>query len=343
MFDKLIYNNWELHKDATQLEISYRFFIQLIEVLDVKLLLQYDDAGNENKIDDEDLIHKWQEKRINELFNDFKKISSISFSNNKWYNNDNIFIRTLFWLSQILRSFKRINYKAQQLDTYYEPLLFKLAIKFLSIENFEHWMIDMTSGILNSKKISDSDISFNINWKIVLNDNVKNTVWFLENLSLAFNDISSWYKQVNTNNDIVNNILNHWIIYVLTDFYLKYIYDQNDKKQIAFQNLYDVVLFLISKMVKEQTFAVVGFKSIAFFINQLLRFNLIDNNDRIIQNFSNILEIAASSKNKMFLEQIMFEGKEANEFKQLIKKPKQERTQTLISELENDKNRNYNY
>ncbi len=341
MFDKLIYNNWELHKDATQLEISYRFFVQLIEVLDVKLLLQYDNVGNEIKIDDKNLIHKWQEKRINKLFSDFNTISSISFIEDKWHNNDDIFISTFFRLSQILRSFKKINYKAQQLDTYYEPLLFKLATKFLSVENFEYWMINMTSGILNHKKQANTHIPFNVNWKIVLNDKAKNTVWFLENLTLAFNDITSWHNQTSANSDILNNILNHWIIYVLTDFYLKYIYDQNDKNKIAFQELYDVVLSLINKMVQDHTFAVIGFKSIAFFINQLLRFNIINKDDQIIKNFSGILEITTSNKNKMYLEEIMFEGKEAKEFKKLIKPTNPEQTKPLINELDNKDNKRF--
>ncbi len=317
MYNKQIYDLWELHQDATQLEINYKYFVKIIEILNVKSLLQCSSNGDEIEINDKNIIHQWQEKKLLESSEQFSKLSELDFPNNVWFSNSkDIFISSLFKAGFILNMLKVTNYKAQQSEAYYEPTLFKIASEILSIEHFEEWITSLTNTILYAEEIIDKKIISK--WDICLNKRGNNTFWYLENLFLSFNDIYTWYQKnmsvlednpnIEFKKDIIVNSINHWIIYSLVDFYVKYIFDQNfyEDKKISFQKVHDVVLGQINKMIKDKTFAMISFKSIAKFLNVLLTGSKIKSDDRTIDSFIKIISITSSEKNKQNLLSILF-------------------------------------
>ena len=332
MYNKQIYDSWELHQDATQLEVNYKYFVKIIETLNVSSLLQYTSSGQEIKINDEIIIRQWQEKKLTELEKEFSEISQLDFPNNVWYNNRDIFMSSFFRAGFILNMIKVTNYKAQQSEVYYEPYLFRIASKNLSILNFEEWITSLTNTILIAEEVNNENVE--INWEINTDNKVKNSFWFLENLCLSFDDIYKWYKEqeqkieedesITYQKDSLQNSLNHWIIFCLVDFYLKYVYDQNQQNKVSFQKVYDVVLGEINRMIKEMTFAITAFKSIAIFLNKLLKSYAIRENDKTIESFLHMVEITCSKKNQEKINELIFD----NNSNMLLK----EKTKNLLEE-----------
>ena len=346
MYNKEIYQDWELHPDATQLEIKYKFFVKFIDVLNVKSLIHKGDSAIQNQFSNKDVIRKWQNFKLSKILNQFNEISDYRFPENEWFQSENIFHKSVFMLGDILNSLKVTNYKANELEIYYEPVMFKLAQKNLNINELEEW-VSMLSTRVKSYN-TNSKIKFDLAITIDKN-NVNNIMWFIENLCLCFKDISSWYqnqfaiKDVPPNEkNIIINVMNHMIVYALSDFYIK-LHSVYEKR--SFHETYEVVLSKISNLLNDGRFAINAYKEISIFLSKILADGYISHNDSIIKNFMSIINVSCSDTNKEKFEDAIFKllnNKEEYKkivsknlaHKELIEKQKQELSNQRIENSE---------
>ncbi len=299
MFHKDIYQEWELHQDATQLEIKYKFFVKFVDILNVKSLIKNESNNFQQQITDSSVIKNWQTYQLEKVADEFIKISSYKFPETKWFGDTDIFVRSIFMLSDILLTLKTTNYKANELEIYYEPVMFKLAQKILKPEILNEWVSILSERVFNAK----TAIAEPINFEITINEkNINNIMWIVENLCLSFKDITNWYTRLFTVKDVQQaekaiyvNIMNHMIVYSLSDFYIKLNSFGDSKK--TFSDLYEWVLANIADMIKSGKFAIQSFKTIAIFLSKVLLDGYISKNDDIILNFLSIVKISSSKSN----------------------------------------------
>ncbi len=299
MFNKGIYQEWELHQDATQLEIKYKFFVKFVDILNVRSLIKNESNNFQQQITDSSVIKNWQTYQLEKVANEFITISSYKFPETKWFTHNDIFVRSIFMLSDILLTLKTTNYKANELEIYYEPVMFKLAQKILKPEILNEWVSILSERVFSAK----TTITEPMNFEITLNEkNINNIMWIVENLCLSFKDITNWYTRLFTVKDVPQgekaiyvNIMNHMIVYSLSDFYIKLNSFGDNKK--TFSDLYEWVLANIAELIKSGKFAIKSFKSIAIFLSKVLLDEYISKNDDIILNFLSIVKVSSSKPN----------------------------------------------
>ncbi len=300
MFHKDIYQEWELHQDATQLEIKYKFFVKFADILNVKSLIKNESSNFQQQITDSSVIRNWQTYQLEKVAKEFVTISSYKFPDTKWFNDSDIFVKSIFMLSNILLTLKTTNYKANELEIYYEPVMFKLAQKNLKPDILNEWVSILSERVFNAKTNIEEPISLDIT---INEKNINNVMWILENLCLSFKDIVTWYKRLFTVKDVPQdekaiyvNIMNHMIVYSLSDFYVKLnSFSDNNKK--TFSDLYEWVLASIADMIRSGKFAIQSFKSIAIFLSKVLLDGYIQKNDDIVVNFLSMVKISSSKAN----------------------------------------------
>lgn len=309
MLKENIYKEWELHPDATQLEIKYKFFIKFIDILSIKSLVKNDyNHGYSGQINNPTIIRKWQEKELKRISDQFDFISNYSFPDNPWFSHSSIFYSSLFKIGDILNTLKVTNYKSNQLEIYYEPRMFQIAQKLLPINVLEEWVSMLTDRLFTVKNVKEIDKKLSL--KIKIDEfSINNVVWFLENLCLTLKEIYTWYINQFVIKDVppeekqvIVNIMNHMIVYALTDFYVKL---QCLYFKTSFHEIYEWVLSEISKSLEEGKFALEAYKNITLFISRLITDGYIDHNDTIVKNFLSIIKISCSPKNQdMFIQAI---------------------------------------
>ncbi len=320
MFNKEIYQEWELHQDATQLEIKYKFFVKFVDILNVKSLIKNESANFQQQITDSSVIRNWQSYQLEKVANEFIAISSYKFPNSKWFNEADIFTRSIFMLADILLTLKTTNYKANELEIYYEPVMFKLAQKILKPDTLNEWVSLLSERVFNAKTSIEEPISLDI---IINEKNINNVMWFLDNLCLSFKDISNWYKRLFTIKDVQQeekaiyiNIMNHMIVYSLCDFYVKL--NSFGEVKRTFSDLYEWVLSNVANMIKSGKFAIQSFKTIAIFLSKVILDGYIAKNDETVLNFLSIVQISSSKSNYDKISEIIFgpiNAKEAEELR----------------------------
>lgn len=309
MFDREIYQEWELHQDATQLEIKYKFFVRTVDIISIKALIK-NVNGVQEQITIPQLIKEWQNKQLTKIVQQFFKIlPQYDFEKIEGFQSLSIFPKALFILGDILNQLKQTNYKANELEVYYEPRMFQVVQSKLPLKLLEQW-IEQMSNRISAIVIQEpfKKLSFEIK---VNQENIDNVVWILENLCLSFKDITNWYNKQFAIRDlppqeknIIINIMNHLIVYVLTDFYVKlyFIYARNKN----FNEVYNLVLTNIKSLLSQGKFAICALREISKFLNHLVSNELIKQNDSIVQNFLDILKIACSKTNAIYFQEIIF-------------------------------------
>lgn len=310
MYIKNIYDEWKLHHDATQLEINYNFLVKFIDILDVDVLLK---TANELVINvqDKDVIREWKIFQINKLLEQFKEISNYDFKDIKWLNHSKIFIKSIFIAGYILNSLKNTNYKASELNSLYEPKLFTYAEKYLDLEILEEWISMLSKRIFEQNNANFNSIR-TFDWSLSTDSkSLRNVTWYIENLLINFNDIAKWFKKVNADGKVLKNqksclinIMNHMIVYCLTDFYAKYYTEITNDKYLK---IYQDILNEIAIDVNNHTFAIISFKQISSFLNFLLNKKSIENNDVMIVHYLDFISICCSEKNISILKEILFQ------------------------------------
>lgn len=300
MYIKAIYDEWDLHPDATQLEIKYRFITNFIDILDTKTLGKIDYNQQPILITELAMVEKWKSYKVQKILKQFKDISC----NNDIHHGILSLIQScheaFFLAGQILNELKVTNYKASSLEVYYEPKLLLLAKKYLEIENYEKWVCSLSDRIFTiDETILKSYIGRRFDWIIETDHNhLKNTFWFLENCMLFFRDITSWYYELMQTSQLSReraiNIVNHLLIYGLTDFYAKY---YTEVKQDSFQHVYRNLLIEIAVDVNAQVFALTVFTEIAMFLHTLIKERKILATDAIINNYLGMIKICCSQRN----------------------------------------------
>lgn len=313
MYIKIIYDNWQLHPDATQLEINYRFLTLFVDIADTKRLTTT--SASTEVLQDAQLINDWKQWKFEQVYKDFRQISTTEWPDSTLFNHENYLIRCLFILAFILNALKTTNYKASELEVYYEPRLFAVACEHLSLEILEEWVSVLYLRLSN---LNDSQpaVPFNCvcDWKInYVPKHFKNTVWFLDNLGLTFKTIFTWFetqiphlKNDQTKTGVIN-IMNHFIVYALTDFYLKYYIEMNNA---SFQkNYYNHILLKIRDAINDHSFAFLSYQAIASFLGLLLSNELLTEHDDLIANFIKLSNISSSLKNREKFHELMFDTK----------------------------------
>lgn len=315
MYIKQIYDEWDLHPDATQLEIKYRFITSFIDILDTKTLTKTDISRQTIKVNDQTVIEKWKSYKVQKILKQFKDISSLNDNQHQVLPKNESRLEAFFYAGQILNELKVTNYKASSLEVYYEPRLLMLAKIYLQIEDYEKWVCSLSDRIFSiNEEALKSYIGRKFNWVIETDLNhLRNNFWFLENCALFFKDITSWfYALIQTNQltkDRAINIVNHLLIYGLTDFYAKYYTEVN---QDSFQHVYRNLLIEIALDVNAQSFALTVFTEIAMFLHALIRARRILGTDPVIKNYLGIIKICCSQKNYDKFNNLIFDNEPVN-------------------------------
>lgn len=313
MYIENIYEEWKLHHDATQLEINYNFLVKFIDILDVDVLLKRADEIVV-KVQDKEVIREWKIFQINKLLEQYKEISNYDFNGIKSLNHSKIFIKSIFIAGYILNTLKNTNYKASELNSLYEPKLFTYAEKYLNFEILEEWISMLSKRIFeqNINNLNNTNLS-NLrafNWSIsTASKSLKNVTWYIENLLINFNDITIWINKVKIDDKVfkaqksrIINIMNHMIVYCLTDFYAKYYTEITNDKYLK---VYQDTLNKIAIDVHNHTFAIISFKQISSFLNFLLNKKIINTDDVMVTNFLNFINICCSENNIRLLKTIL--------------------------------------
>lgn len=308
MYIKNIYDEWKLHNDATQLEINYNFLVKFIDILDVEVLCT---TKNEENIyvDSKETVRKWKMFQMTKLLSQFTEISNCVFDEVKWFNDSRIFVKSIFIVGFILNSLKNTNYKASELNSLYEPKLFLYAEEYLDLEVLEEWISMLSKRIFSHTKIDATNVRV-FDWTLTTDRKYFiNTTWYLENLLMNFNDITTWFNKLNENKKLfankkpcIINIVNHMIVYSLTDFYAKYYTEVTGDKYLK---IYQQILNQIAIDINNYTFAINSFKQISSFLNLLLNKKIIMSNDVMIRYFTNFIGICCSEKNVVILKEIL--------------------------------------
>lgn len=310
MYNKEIYQEWEMHQDATQLEIKYKFLVKVIDILSIKSLIE-NHNNRVKEITDNKIIKKWQNYALEKTIENFYVIINDAVEFQESVSDDyTIFEKAIFLIGIIINELKKTNYKANEIEIYYEPRMFMVAEKNLKMEMLERWIISISSRVydanINFASQDPMDLSIRMN-----EQNISNIMWFVENLCLSFKDISTWYNNLfsisdinSINKSVAMNIMNHMIVYSLCDFYVKLKF-YNAKHQ-SFSDVYNNVLANVKKMLKEGKFAINAYKSISNFIAKILADHYIKSDDPIVENFLKIINISCSYNNKKYFEEEIF-------------------------------------
>lgn len=302
MYNKEIYDEWKLHSDATQNEISFKFISKTINFLTIKKLI------NEEKehIIDPILLSRWKKAKIFSIIEQYNIISKdqVVIIDELEFLREIIFI-----IGKIILIFRRNNYKINDLEQKIEPKIFNLISKNLTLDEMIQYYTIICEDILKTNNPELLDDKIQLSFKIEDSINIRNTVWNLENLCLTFFDIVKWYSEQQINPDNVakyKTSLNMVLIYHLTNFYIKYINDLN-QNIISYTRLYQSILSFINKWILDKKFVLVSFKSIALFLNLLIEKYSFEKSDKIISNFLDVLKIYCSEDNYTKLKAIILE------------------------------------
>lgn len=302
MYNKEIYDEWKLHSDATQNEISFKFISKTINFLTIKKLI------NEEKehIIDPILLSRWKKAKIFSIIEQYNIISKdqVVIIDELEFLREIIFI-----IGKIILIFRRNNYKINDLEQKIEPKIFNLISKNLTLDEMIQYYTIICEDILKTNNPELLDDKIQLSFKIEDSINIRNTVWNLENLCLTFFDIVKWYSEQQINPDNVakyKTSLNMVLIYHLTNFYIKYINDLN-QNIISYTRLYQSILSFINKWILDKKFVLVSFKSIALFLNLLIEKYSFEKSDKIISNFLDVLKIYCSEDNYIKLKAIILE------------------------------------
>lgn len=302
MYNKEIYDEWKLHSDATQNEISFKFISKTINFLTIKKLI------NEEKehIIDPILLSRWKKAKIFSIIEQYNIISKdqVVIIDELEFLREIIFI-----IGKIILIFRRNNYKINDLEQKIEPKIFNLISKNLTLDEMIQYYTIICEDILKTNNPELLDDKIQLSFKIEDSINIRNTVWNLENLCLTFFDIVKWYSEQQINPDNVakyKTSLNMVLIYHLTNFYIKYINDLN-QNIISYTRLYQSILSFIKKWILDKKFVLVSFKSIALFLNLLIEKYSFEKSDKIISNFLDVLKIYCSEDNYIKLKAIILE------------------------------------
>ncbi|MGL4948188.1 MAG: hypothetical protein ACRC42_02260 [Mycoplasma sp.] len=316
MYIKEIYDNWKLHKDATNLEIRFKFFISLIKILNVKELL-YNELENENIISDLSIVTKWKTLNIEKLINEFKMINEFDFVEDVENESSNIQIKTMYIIKQLFFELKKANYKSSEVDVKYEPIIFKLAKEIFNSKQLERWCSTFFTKNSNGNYNNLSKSLIEYDWRIYFRNNyeLRTMVWYFENMLLNLKETSDWFTNLSKSNQIdrlINiNIMNHLIVYALTDFYIKY---YREYYKASKDDIYEIILYSIDKSIEERTFASSCYQAISELLNYLILSKRITENDSMIQNFIRVIESSCSQNNQNKFKNIIFDLKNSKSF-----------------------------
>ncbi|MGL4951046.1 MAG: hypothetical protein ACRC4M_04425 [Mycoplasma sp.] len=335
MYIKEIYDNWDLHIDATELEIKFRFFKKLVDILNTRSLLL--DINNPNKkIEDIKVISNWQSLNIQKAIEQFFLISDYRFPNTNRCHDKDLIVRSLFICQDLFIHLKVINYKASDIDAIYEPLLFYLAQEKLSIAILEEWASILSKRIKTAENFITIPYSFETDWVITFEDQyqLRNVMWLCENMLISLRETADWFNQMakkpgSTNNmHTCINIMNHLIVFVLSEFYIKYYYELHKINQ---KENYYFVLSRINEAIQQKTFASSCYNSIAVLLNALILTKKITENDSMVQNFMSIIETSCSAENKVHFKKTLFNLDKSKIIGFEIKKKLSENSENLES------------
>ncbi len=297
MYDKKIYDEWKIHADATQHEIIFKYLEKTIKVLDTKKLVD-----NEGMIvtDDNDL-KRWKIMTAKEILDQFNIIASNPF---ELSHEESPFMQILSCVAQALVILRKNNIKVNDLEQVYEPKIFRITTAYLSIKELKVFYTILLQDIFSNVAEVDENIKFTL--KIEASSSIRNTVWNLENMCLGFTEIVKWYKDSEGNIEDKKYLLNLMLIFNLTNFYLRYIYDLNGGI-IKFNRIYSTTTSFIAKTIQEgRPFVLITFKSIAIFLNELVKKYNFEKNDSIISNYLSIINIYCNENNIEKLKHIIF-------------------------------------
>lgn len=299
MYDKEIYDQWKLHEDATQHEISFKFIEKVVKILSTTKLMNTDNK----EVDDIKTLQRWKKISLTEVIFHFNKISNQPLQ----IIDDSLFIEeTCIFIAKLINSLRRSNIKLNDIEYTLEPKLFKSTIIHLENKYFNQYFNILLSDILEDDEIN-IDQNVKLSLKIEDTINIRNTVWNLENLCITFKEISKWFKddkKLNSNEKKYS--LNLLLLYSMRNFYLRYINDLNGGI-VNYNRIYITTTSFIKSTIREaKPFILICFKSIAIFLNLLIKKYNFNKNDSIIENYLSIINIYCNETNVEKLKNIIF-------------------------------------
>ncbi len=298
MYNKEIYDNWKLHVDATQYEIVYKFIDKTVKILSTSKLLD----ENQKQITDNDVINRWKKVSIINLIDELNIISNYQLSR----ETDDVFYDVLMYIAKSILMLRKNNIKVNDLENVLEPKIFKYMNSNVSNDHINDFFKILLTDILNNDNII-IDENVKLSLKIEDTMNIRSTLWNLENLCITFKDVVKWFK---TNNQLdleqKKYSLNLMLIYYMSNFYIRYINDLNGNI-INYNRIYVTTTSFINNSIKEKNpFVLICFKSIAIFLNLLIKKYNFDKNDSIIENYLSIINIYCNDSNVEKLKNIIF-------------------------------------
>ncbi len=297
MYDKKIYDEWKIHADATQHEIIFKYLEKTIKVLDTKKLT--DAEGN--LITDTNDLKRWKVMTANEILDQYNLIATHPF---EVAHDENPLMDILSCVAQAIVILRKNNIKVNDLEQVYEPKIFRITTSLLSIRELKVFYTILLQDIFSNISEIDENIKFTL--KVEETTNIRNTVWNLENMCLAFTEVVKWFNTTDCNLDEKKYLLNLMLIFNITNFYLRYIYDLNGGI-IKYNRIYDTTTSYIAKTIDEgRPFVLIVFKSIAIFLNELVKKYNFEKNDTIITNYLSIINIYCNESNIEKLKNIIF-------------------------------------
>ncbi len=296
MYNKQIYDEWNIHIDATFHEIVYKFIEKTIKVLNTNKLRD----EKSHLIDDEVTLDRWKKVQINELVLQFTTISETKLV----LNQDHVLVEIFYVLADYIVLLRKNNIKINDLEQVHEPSFFKQSIHYLNLEELNQLFNILLQDISNNDFAIDNDIKFS--WKIDDSVNVRNTVWNLENLCLAFNDLHKWFVSEPQTMQAKKPVLNLMLIYYMSNFYLRYINELNGGI-IKYKRIYETTIASINESLNTgRPFVLITFKAIAIFLNELVKKYNFEKDDTIIKNYLLIIHTYCSEENANKLKAIIF-------------------------------------
>lgn len=299
MYNREVYDEWKLHVDATQYEISYKFIDKSIKILSTKKLLNDD----KNEIKDNDTLNRWKKVNLINLVDQYNIIANRQFI---LKNKDDFINELVLFIADLILLLRKNNIKINDIENVLEPKLFKNVL--LEIENdvLNNFYNILLHDIFMENELN-IDSSVKLSLKIDDAINVRNTVWNLENLCITFRDLVRWFNtQEKLSIDQKKYSLNIMLIYYMSNFYIKYVNDLNGGI-VNYNRIYSTTISYINNSIKDgKPFVLVCFKSIAIFLNLLLKKYNFNKNDSIIENYLSIINIYCNDTNVEKLKNIIF-------------------------------------
>ena len=298
MYNKEIYDDWKLHIDATQYEIIYKFIDKTVKILSTSKLLD----ENQKQITDVDVLTRWKKVSLINLIDQLNKISNYPLTREK----EDVFYDVLIYMAKSILLLRKNNIKINDLENVLEPKIFKYITSNASIDYINDFFKILLTDILSNEEIV-IDENVKLSLKIEDTINIRSTLWNLENLCITFKDIVKWFK---TNNDLdieqKKYALNLMLIYYMSNFYIRYINDLNGNI-INYNRIYISTTSFINNSIKGNSpFILICLKSIAIFLNLLIKKYNFGKNDSLIENYLSIINIYCSDSNIEKLKNIIF-------------------------------------